>query len=211
MSLTSSITSSLVIDTLYEQASKEDIAVVILYCDYQEQHKQTTTNMIGSILKQMAAKDRIPESVWEALTKAKNKCGDRGPRLLDLVAILRELIASLPQAFFICIDALDEFMSKKLPELLVSLRDVVQALPNVRMFLTGRPHVEAQIIRHFTKVVAIPISPKRHDVESYLWKKLEMDEEPHVMDDSLRTDIIRTLHGSLSKSFVRLSIPTMHV
>ena len=201
MSLTSSITSSLVIDTLYEQASKEDIAVVILYCDYQEQHKQTTTNMIGAILKQLVAQDRIPGSVREALMKAKNECGGRGLRLLDLVAILRESIASLRQ-IFVCIDALDEFVSEKLPELLVSLRDITQGLPNVHMFLTGRPYVGTQIPRHFTQVITVPTSPKQDDIGNYLRRKFEMAPEPHEMSDGLRTDIIGFIQGSISKSFV---------
>ena len=192
------------IDTLCEQ---EDIPVLILYCDYQEQHKQTATNMIGSILKQLAVKDRIPGSIREALLKAKNECSSRGLCLSDLVGMLKKSIVSLPQVF-ICIDALDEFAPKELPKLLGSLKDIVQELPNVRMFLTGRLHVEAQIIRHFTKVVTIPISPKPHDIESYLGKKLEMDMEPQVMDDGLRRDIIRTIHDSLSESFV--GIPTLY-
>jgi len=193
-----------VIDSLAEQATEEDIAVVILYCDYQEQHKQTTTNMIGSILKQLVFKDQIPESVLKALMRAKNECGGRGLRLQNLVAILRESIAPLPQVF-VCIDALDEFVSEKLPELLLSLRDIVQELPNVHVFLTGRPFARTQISRHFTTVVTIPISPKQDEIVNYLQKKFEMDTEAYEMNDVLRTDIIEIIQASISKSFVRIS------
>lgn len=204
ISLTISNTSSLVIDTLHEQASKEDIAVVILYCDYQEQREQTTANMIGSILKQLVVKGRIPGSVRGALTKAKNECGSRGLRLLDLVAILRESIASLSQVF-VCIDALDEFVPEKLPEFLVSLRDIVQGLPNVHVFLTGRPYVGTQIPGRFAEVVTILISPKQDEIRNYLRRKFETAPEPHEMNNDLQRDIIDFIQGSISKSLVQIS------
>ena len=207
ISLTASNTSSLVIDTLREQASREDIAVVILYCDYQE-NKQTPANMIGSILKQLVAKDRIPESIREALMKAKNECGSRGLRLPDLEEILRESFDSLSQVF-VCIDALDEFVSDKLPEFLVSLRDIVQGLPNVHVFLTGRPYVETQIPGHFAKVVMIPISLKQDEIRTYLRKRFETAPAPHEMNDDLRRDIIDFIQGSISKSLVRI-LPHMN-
>ena len=208
ISLTTSIISSLVIDNLNEKPSGQDIAVVILYCDYKEQHKQTTTNMIGSILKQLVAKDGIPGSVREKLMDAKKKvCGGRGLRLLDLMEILRESIVSLHQVFF-CIDALDEFMPEKLPELLLSLSDIVQELPNVHVFLTGRPYVETQISKHFAGVVTIPVSPNQDEIEKYLREKFKKDPEADEMDNGLQTDIIRTVRSSLSESFVKIS--TLH-
>ena len=207
ISLTTSNTSSLVIDSLDEQVSGGGSAVAILYCDYHEQHEQTTTNMIGAILKQLVVKDdRILGFVREAFLKVKTECGGQRLCLSDLVGLLKKSMVSLPQVF-ICIDALDEFVPKELPKLLDSLKDIVQELPNMRVFLTGRPHVEAQITKKFTKVVTILISPKPHDIENYLKRKLEMDTEPDAMDDGLRSDIIKTSHGNLSKSFVRISIP----
>jgi len=206
MSLMISYTSSLVIDSLDEQASRGGGAVVILYCDHHEQHDQTTSNIIGAILKQLVVKDdRILGSVREAFLKTKNVCGGPELCLSDLVRMLKKSIVHLYRVF-ICVDALDELRSKELPELLVSLRGIVQELPNVRVFLTGRPYVEAQITRHLTRAVTIPISPKPHDIESYLKKKLEMDTEPYAMDDGLRSNIINTIHGKLSKSFVGISI-----
>jgi len=206
ISLTASITSSLVIDSLYRQASEEDTAVVISYCDYQERHQQTTTNMIGSILKQLVVKDDIiMGSVLKAFQKAKNECSGRRLCLPDLLGILKESIASLPQVF-ICIDALDELVAEELPELLLSLEGIVQEQPSVRVFLTGRPYVGTQIATHFTKAVTVKITPKQDDIRKYLQRKFKMDREPREMDDSLRTDIIETIRGSISQSFVRVTL-----
>jgi len=40
-----------VIDSLCDQAKKEDIAVECFYCDFLAQQDQITTNIIGAILK----------------------------------------------------------------------------------------------------------------------------------------------------------------
>jgi len=43
--------SSLVIDSLCDEPSEEDIAVAALYCDFRDHQEQTTANIIGAILK----------------------------------------------------------------------------------------------------------------------------------------------------------------
>ena len=52
--LTKNYISSIVIDTLYEQARGQNIAVLSLYCDYQAQKDQSAVNMIGGLLWQVA-------------------------------------------------------------------------------------------------------------------------------------------------------------
>ena len=112
-------TSSLVIDTLCDQAKEETLAVACLYCDFLAQQEQTTTNMMGAILKQLVGRGEIPKDICEAFQEAKKEVGGRRPLLVDLVRMLRIAIALLPKVF-ICIDALDECLPKNLPELLES-------------------------------------------------------------------------------------------
>ena len=148
--------------------------------------------MIGAILKQLVGRGDIPGYVREAFQAAKRNFGGRGPELPDLMRMLKIAIASLPQVF-ICLDALDEFLPKNLPELLKSLRDIVRESPKARLFFTGRPHVTGDIRRYFAKAVVIPISPNGDDIRSYLEMKLDRDTEPDAMNDSLRADILRTI------------------
>ena len=185
------------IDSLCDQTAKEDIAVVGLYCDSLEQHEQTTTNMLGAILKQLVGRGDIPEYLRDAFQKGKREFGGRGLRLPDLVGMLRVTISSLPQVF-ICIDALDECPPKHLPGLLGSLRDILQELPGMRIFLTGRPHVKEDIRRYFAKAVAIPICPNADDIRSYLEMRLDTDAEPDAMNDDLRVDIVRIILERIS-------------
>ena len=196
-------TSSLVIDRLRDQA-RGDIAVAGLYCDFTAQQEHTITNMIGAILKQLVDRGDIPKYLREAFQEAKTKSGGRGPRLPDLMQMLRTAIASLSRVF-ICIDALDECLPKHLPELLRSLRDIVQDLPRTRVFFTGRPHVKENIHRYFTKTVAVPIKPNRHDIRKYLEMKLDRDSMPEAMNNGFRMDILRILPERTSDMYVGVS------
>jgi len=194
-------TSSLVIDSLCDQASKENITVACLYCDFLAQQEQTVTSMMGAILKQLVGGGDIPIYLREAFQEGQ-KIGGRKLALKDLVGMLRRAIASLGKVF-ICIDALDEYLPKDLPELLESLRDIVRQSPRTRIFLTGRPHVGGTIQKYFTGAVVMPISPNTDDIRSYLEMKLDRDSEPEAMDNDLRANIVKVILDKMSDMCVR--------
>jgi len=211
MQLTARNNSSLVIDSLCDQAGDENIAVAAFYCDFLSQQEQTINNIVGAILKQLVGRGGIAKDLREAFQKAKKEVGGRGPRLGDLIGMLKATIASLPRVF-ICIDALDECLPKCLPELLGSLRDIIRESPTTRIFLTGRPHVRDDIQRYFSKAVVIPISPNRNDIQNYLEMRLERDAEPETMSSNLRADIVRVLLEKISDMCVgpfRIPTPSM--
>ena len=187
----------MVIDRLCDQAKEEDIAVACLYCDFLAQQEQTTTNMMGAILKQLVGRGDIPEHVRQAFQDGKREVGGRRPLLADLMRMLKITIASLPPVF-ICIDALDECLPKNLLELLESLRDIIRESPWTKILLTGRPHVREDIQRYFTGATAIPINPNRDDIRNYLEMRLERDQEPEAMNNDLRADIVKTIMEKMS-------------
>ena len=177
------------IDSLCDRAQEEDIAVAGLYCDFLAQQEGTTTNIMGAILKQLVARGGIPNHVREAFQKGKREFGGRGPRLVDLMGMLKIAIASLPQVF-VCLDALDECLPKYIPELLESLRNIVRDSPKTRIFLTGRPHVSEDAKRYFSKAVVIPISPNPDDIRNYVEMRLDRDADPEAMSNNLRADSV---------------------
>ena len=179
------------IDSLCDQARKDDVAVAWLYCDYLAQKEQTVTNIMGAILKRLVGRGEIPEDIQEAFQE------ERRPLLPDLVRMVGVAIASLSRGF-ICIDALDEYLPKHLPELLESLRDIVRESPKTRIFLTGRPHVKETIQRYFAKAVAIPISPNRNDIGNYVKMRLDRDDQPEAMNEGLRADIMKMILDKMS-------------
>ena len=185
------------IDNLCDQAGDKDIAVVGLYCDFAQQ-EQSATNMLGAILKQLISRGGIPEYLREAFQKDKKEFGGRGLRLSDMVDILKKEIALLPRVF-ICIDALDESTPKHRRELLESLREITQAPSNTRVFLTGRPHIDDEIVKYFSEALRIPLTPAHRDIESYLEMRLDRDTDPNAMDDELRADIMRIIPEKISE------------
>ena len=202
---TASNISSLVIDSLCDGLCEEDIAVAMFYCDFRNQQQQTAADMVGAILKQVVVRGTVLENVETAFQKAKKEVGGRSLRLPDMVQMLKQAIATLPRVF-ICIDTLDECLPKHQLELLGSLKDILEELPSMRIFVTGRPHVETEILRYFATSVIVPVSPKRNDIEIYLEKKLDMDTELEAMSPALRADILRIIPEKISEVCVRESL-----
>ena len=208
LSLTASNISSLVIDDLCDGPCEEEIAIAMFYCDFRDRQEQTTTNIMGAILKQLVAIGGVLEGVQKAFKKAKNEVGGRGLRLPDMVQMLKQAVATLPRVF-ICIDALDECLPEHLLKLLKSLKDILKVSPRMRIFVTGRPQVREEITRYFTTGVVVPISPKTDDITRYLENKLEMDTECDAMSDGLRADILRIIPQRISGMYVAESaVPT---
>ena len=154
--------------------------------------------MLGAILKQFVGGLGIPRHIRDAFQNAKNEFGGRGLLLPDMVDILKKTITSLPR-LFVCIDALDEATPKYRRGLLESLQEIVQVSANIRIFLTGRPHIEGEVVKCFGKVVRILLQPTQHDIKSYLEMRLAGDTDPDVMDDELRADIMRVIPEKISE------------
>ena len=97
MLLTARNTSSLVINSLCDQAGKDDIAVAGMYWDLLSQQKQTIANVMGVILRQLEGRGGIPDHVREAFQKGQREFSGRGPRLVDLMGMLKMAIVYYPR------------------------------------------------------------------------------------------------------------------
>ena len=172
--------------------------MVGLYCDFLTQQEQSSANILGSILKQLSRRGGIPDQIREAFQKAKREFGGRGLLLPGMVDILRKTITSL-RRLYICIDALDECTPKHRRDLLESLREIVALSPNIRLFLTGRPHIDKEIVKWLSQAVRIPLSPRAGDIKSYLEMRLDRDPDPEAMDEELRADIMRIILEKVSE------------
>ena len=101
---------------------------------------------------------------------------------------------------FICIDALDECVARYRVKLLDSLKQILQRSPGTRLFVTGRPHIQAEVGNRLSgRVMAIRITPRRNDIISYLHNRLDEDIRPDAMDSSLKADILRKIPQDISE------------
>jgi len=199
-SLTSNF-SSVVIDHFY--GKRQDITVAGLYCDYLDRKEQTTSNMLGAMLKQLVGKGTIPEDIRKAFEGAKEHFGGVGPEVSELLQMLRAAIAQR-QRVVICIDGLDESLGVHRTGLLRALQAIVRGAPNLRLFLTGRPFIRSEVEKYFPSVDTIPISPREEDIETFLRMKLDEDPEPDAMDERLREDIMEIIPKKISEMYVQM-------
>ena len=200
--LTTSDNSSLVIDTLCHQAEGADTNVIGLYCDFLHQKEQSTTNMLGAILKQLISRGNIPEYILEAFRRGRDWFGGGCLGRPDLLKMLKWTIQTQTRVF-ICIDGLDECLPDHRVGLLESLRELSRESPGVRIFLAGRTHVKDEVAKYFTGVHMIHIVPAQDDIKIYLEMKLGRDTELDAMDDSLRRDIMKDIPKSISEMYVK--------
>jgi len=201
--LTSCDVSSLVIDSLCDQAGGQDVAVACFYFDFAVQKEQSPTSVLGALLKQViGGLDEVPREIARAYENQRKFIGGRGPRLSDIVKMLQTTTSE--RRTFICIDALDECMAGNQAKLLSSLSQILEKSPGTRIFVTGRPHIEAEIGKRLAgRVTSVSITPRRDDIISYLRARLDEDTTPGAMDISLEADILKKIPDDISEMYVQ--------
>ena len=200
--LTSRDDSSLVVDTLCDQSRGQNIAVTCFYFDFAARKEQSATNMLDSLVKQMVSgMDRIPEEISTAFQEQKRAIGGCGPKIIDLVKMLQRITYSQPT--FMCIDALDECVGVQRVKVLDSLKQILERSPETRIFVTGRPHVRAEMEKRLDgHVVTVSVCPAKSDITEYLRVRLGEDEMPNAMNASLEEEILEKIPKNISEMCV---------
>ena len=194
--------SSLVVDRLCDQAREQNMAVTCFYFDFAARKEQSVTSMLGSLLKQIVGGlEKIPEEISRAFQEQKMAIGGRGPRLPDIVKMLQTVTSSLRT--FVCIDAWDECSAAHRVKLLNSLKQILETSPSTRIFIIGRPHIRAEIEKRLAgRVISVPVGPSRNDIIEYLRLRLDEDETPDAMDESLEADILEKIPQNMSEMYL---------
>ena len=197
--LTNCDVSSLVIDSLCDQAGGQNVAVACFYFDFAAQKEQPSTSMLGALLKQVVGGlEEVPGEIMKAFEDHNRVIGGRVLRLSDILMMLQNI--SSEKRTFICIDALDECAADDRVKLLDSLRQILQKSPGTRIFATGRPHIQDEIERGIPGgVKTIRVTPKRSDVIGYLRTRLNEDTNRDAMDSSLEADILKKIPEDISE------------
>jgi len=198
--LTCSDTSSLVVDKLCDMARERNIAVSCFYVDFAAQEEQSPTNILVSLLKQIVGKlEKIPDEISQTFQDNKEVIGGRGLRVPEIVKLLQTVTNSQPT--FICIDALDECVERHRPEILDSLRQILEKSPNTRMFLTGRRHIQGEINRHLgERTTVLSIKPNNDDIVRYVRMRLSKDTSLDRMDSGLEDEIIKGITENIPET-----------
>ena len=179
------------------------MVVACFYCDFHAHKGQSATGVLAALLKQLVAGiEPIPKEIKQAFDQAKRNVDGRTLRLSEIHAMLVKSVSSL-QRGFICIDALDEFPTKHRPELWGSLQRIIQECPNIRLFVTGRPHIREEVKNYFPGFPDLTrIKPTKEDIREYLIMRLKKDSDPDAMDRELAADIVRIIPERLPGAYV---------
>ena len=199
--------SSLVVDTLSDRSKGQNAAVSCFYFDFAARKEQTAVSMLGSLLKQMLSRmGRIAEDIWRALREQREAVSGRRPQLGDIVEMVQLLTSS--QRTFMIIDALDECTAVQRFRLLDSLKEILKKSPGARIFVTGRPHIRAEIEKRLAgRVASVSVGATRDDIVRFLRVRLSEDETPDAMDSSLEADILEKIPENISEMWVAATIP----
>ena len=194
--------SSLVVDTLCDQARGENTAVTYFYLDVSARKEQSATSILGSLLKQVIGRmEMIPEEILREFHSERMGIQYAKPQLPDMVKMLQVITSSLRLS--ICIDALDGCPAVHRAELLDSLRQILENSLHTRIFITGRPHIRAEIEKHLAGgVVTASISLRKDDIRGCLRLRLDEDEIPGAMDEGLVRDIMEKIPENMSEMYV---------
>ena len=200
--LTNRNVSSLVVDELCNEEAGQNTAVTCFYFDFAARKEQSVTSMLGSVLKQIVnGLEKIPEEILGVFQEQKKVVGGRGLLLRDIVKMLQAITSSLPT--FVCIDALDECAVVHRVKLLDSLKQILEKSPSTRVFIIGRPHSRAEVEKRLAgRVMSIPVSSSKDDIIEYLRVRLDEDEMPEAMDESLEADILSKIPEKNSEMYV---------
>ena len=189
-------------DRLCDQARGQNTAITCFYFDFAARKEQSATNMLGSLVKQVVSgMDRIPDEISTAFQEQKKSIGGCGPRLIDLVKMLQSITSSQPTV--ICIDALDECLGVQRVKVLDSLKQILERSSETRIFVTGRPHIRAEIEKRLAgRVVSVSVCPTKGDITEYLRVRLGEDEMPDAMNGSLEAEILEKIPENISEMCV---------
>jgi len=193
--------SSLVVDRLCDGARGQNTTVTCFYFDFAARKEQSATAMLGSLLKQIVSgMEAIPEDISRAFQEEKKAIGGRGPQLSDIVKMLQAITSS---RIFVCIDALDECAAVHRVKILDSLNQILERSQGTRIFITGRPHIRAEMEKRLgRKVISVSLCLNEKDIIRYLRVRLGEDELPDAMNESLAADILEKIPGIASEMYV---------
>jgi len=135
--LTSCDVSSIVIDSLCNQAGGKNVTVACFYFDFAAQIEQSAARILGSLLRQLVfGLEEIPEEISKAFKERKNAIGGQGPQISDILKMLQT--TSTRKRAFLCIDALDECATEHQVKLLDFLGQLLRQSPGTRIFVMGK-------------------------------------------------------------------------
>jgi hypothetical protein len=197
------ILSSTILQTLLD-FRQQDIgnAVAYFYFDFTNPRKQNSKLMVSSLISQLLEQSVKSPPALEAVFASYEKGGEPPP-LHATLEVLREIILSFPQTYFV-LDALDECTDRK--RLMETLRSIAAwKIETLHLLVTSR--MEKDITDSFERfvdssaIICLQSELVDPDIQTYVRKRLSDDRklEKWRKDDKIREEIetvlVKGAHG----------------
>ncbi|KAI9852608.1 MAG: hypothetical protein M1824_001849 [Vezdaea acicularis] len=157
------VIAAIAIDHVQKRYTSTKTGMAYIYCNYKEQSEQTSVNLVGSLLQQLAQQN---PSILDNLTSIYEHHSSKNtrPALHEISKVFQSTISSFKNVFIV-IDALDECCEENGSRdgLLESLGALVD---NARFMFTSRPNV--RINKGFPYMQELEIIASNEDVRTYL-------------------------------------------
>jgi hypothetical protein len=179
-------------------ASNTEFGLAYVYCNDNDQD-QTVEKLIAAIAKQLLLRLDIPKRITEIFEELRRE----GRQIsLDNALKILHLTCDAFSRVYICIDAIDEFEERD--ELLESLQKLP---PSVRLFITGRDHVQDTIKRLLDQPVTVRIKANESDIRKLIQDRIirNRKRDPKLMDQTLELVITERIVAWSTKKLVTYS------
>jgi ankyrin repeat protein len=191
------ILTAIMVDDAFEQYGDDPtVGLAYLYCNFRRQEQQTLSDLLASLLKQLAKGRRPVSRIVKDLFDRHEKKETR-PSLEDISKALQLVVASYSKAFII-IDAVDECQevdgcrAKLLSEIFT-----LQEKSNLHFLATSR--FIPEITERFRESASIEIHANSEDVRKYL--DGQMYQLPTFvsgnseLQEEIKNGIVHSVHG----------------
>ena len=178
---------SLVVDRLRDSLLNTNAAFAHFYFNYQDRDRLSAEIVFRSLLRQiLMLYAELPKYILELHRRTESQ--ERPLQLKDLEQALLFMCADFDHTFLI-IDALDECDKEERKGLLRVLGNL-QKKQSVRIFLTGRPHLDDDIKGAFGAPLQVEIGAAESDLLIYLSMKIDDSDNKDVIDEDFKAEII---------------------
>ena len=184
---------TVVVDTLTSNTDPK-ICISYCYCDYSQADTLETTNILGTIIKQLLGKTDIPGELEQKIDRC-YKDGVSGPSFEQLDDILVSAVALFSKVYIV-LDGLDECSRQERKEVLSTLQKLGELETVIKVFIASRDEID--IRRAFAAECYIHVSEDdiTPDVTRFVKEAVALklqSGELVVCSDTLVQDIVTAL------------------
>ncbi|KAI9769209.1 MAG: hypothetical protein M1840_004338 [Geoglossum simile] len=178
------VLSSIVVDYLEHQFWNENVAVIYVYCSYNDQEGQTAVNLIASLLQQLIKKNSV---ISKGVLTAYERRRERRPTVAEYSDLLESEAGRFSKVFII-VDALDECSNGTRDTFVGEIKRLQSQLATIYLFATSRDFLDSDY--NPGPALSVEIQPTGEEIKLYVVSRIGrerqlirlIDEQPALQE-----------------------------